>query len=55
MRTTQILAQNSPRGFPKMLENINCMHFWKNCPFSRNVQRWSPRRVQCGVWSCRRL
>jgi hypothetical protein len=32
--TAQILAFNKARGFPGILESIDCMHWkWKNCPF----------------------
>ncbi|XP_026428521.1 putative nuclease HARBI1 [Papaver somniferum] len=31
--TKRLLAENAARGFPGMLENVDCMHFrWKNCP-----------------------
>jgi hypothetical protein len=35
-KTTSIMAQNEARGYPQMIERIDCM-LWKNFPFARQV------------------
>jgi hypothetical protein len=33
--TQRLLSINEKRGFPGILESIDCMHWeWKNCPFA---------------------
>jgi hypothetical protein len=35
----QLLSINEEKGFPGMIESIDCMHWvWKNCPFACHGQ-----------------